>query len=128
LRRNANRFAGGSRSGVVASNALTVALKAHATRYRWVAATSGSSSAAALELATGGEPVMAIGGFNDNGGLLALAQFERYVRSGAIHYYVVSGGGGLQLRNSSTSAIEDWVESHFSAETIGGETVYDLTR
>jgi hypothetical protein len=71
---------------------------------------------------------MAIGGFNNNGGLLTLAQFERYVKRGEIHYYIAAGGGGFPGGGSSTSEIASWVESHFSAETVGGETVYDLTR
>jgi hypothetical protein len=44
------------------SAALVKALDAGAGRYRWVAAVSGSQSAATLELATGGDPVMAIAG------------------------------------------------------------------
>ncbi len=36
---------------------------------------------------------MAIGGFNGNGGDLTLAQFERYVRSGEVHYFIASTGG-----------------------------------
>jgi len=74
------------------------ALEANAGSYRWVAATSGSQSAASLELATGGEPVMAIGGFNNQGGNITLAQFKQYVSRGEIHYYIASsagiGGGG----------------------------------
>jgi len=34
------------------------------------------------------------------------------------------GGGGS---NNSDSAIIDWVSAHFTAKTIGGQTVYDLT-
>ena len=77
------------------STALVTALKANATKYRWVAATSGSQSAASLELATGGEPVMAIGGFSGLGGNLSLTQFEKYVKTGQIHYYVAGGGGAV---------------------------------
>ena len=75
------------------SSALVKALKAGASGYRWAAATSGSQSAASLELATGGVPVMAIGGFSGQGGNLSLAQFEAYVKAGDIHYYIVSSGG-----------------------------------
>jgi len=75
------------------SSALRTALEANAGSYRWVAATSGSQSAASLELATGGEPVMAIGGFNNQGGNLTLAQFKQYVSRGEIHYYIASSGG-----------------------------------
>jgi hypothetical protein len=77
----------------------------------------GSGSAAYYELATGGEPVMAIDGFNGNGGLLTLAQFKHYVAAGDIHYFL----GG-------TGAISSWIEAHYAAQTIGGTTVYDLSR
>jgi hypothetical protein len=111
------------------SAALKKALTTNAGRYRWVAATSGSQSAASLELATGGEPVMAIGGFSGQGGELTLAQFESYVKAGDIHYYFASGaqGGGPGGRAGSSSAITTWVKAHYKAVTIGGQTLYDLT-
>jgi hypothetical protein len=72
-----------------------------------VAATSGSQNAASLELATGGAPVMAIGGFNNQGGNLTLAQFKEYVAAGDIHYYIASsggpGGGGGAARGGAPS-------------------------
>ena len=72
---------------------------------------------------------MAIGGFSGQGGNLGLAAFERYVAAGDIHYYIASGGGGGGPGGgSSTSSITSWVESHFKSETIGGQTVYDLTQ
>jgi 4-amino-4-deoxy-L-arabinose transferase-like glycosyltransferase len=119
-------FGGG---GATVSSALVKALEASASDYRWVAATMGSTNAAGYELATGGEPVMAIGGFNNNGGLLSLAQFIRDVSAGDIHYYIASGAGGGPgggTSSSTTGEISSWVASHYSAETIGGVTVYDL--
>ncbi len=93
-----------------------------------MAATSGSQSAASLELAAGGEPVMAIGGFNNQGGNLSLSAFEQYVRAGEIHYYIVSAGGaGGPGRGGAGDAITAWVKQHYRAATIGGQTVYDLT-
>ena len=84
---------------------------------------------------------MAIGGFNNEGGNLSLAQFEAYDKAGDIHYYTASGGGGGggggggfgggaggPGGGSSTSAITSWVKAHYRAETIGGQTVYDLTQ
>lgn len=122
---------GGSPGGTqTVSRALVKALEAEPTHYRWVAATDGSSNAATLELATGGDPVMAIGGFNGNGGNIPLATFERYVDQGEIHYYIAGnsgGAGGPGGAQSSESAITSWVENHFHSETIGGETVYNLT-
>ena len=139
----------GRPGGATTSAALTKALQSDATQYRWTAATFGSQSAATLELASG-EPVMAIGGFNGEGGNISLATFESYVAQGEIHYFIASGasaggtggaagpggtggagapgglGGPGGVRNSD-SAITKWVEAHFTAKTIGGQTVYDLT-
>jgi 4-amino-4-deoxy-L-arabinose transferase-like glycosyltransferase len=86
-------FAFGGRGDASVSSALVSALESGSGKYRWVAAVSGSQNAASLELATGGAPVMAIGGFNNQGGNLTLAQFQQYVAHGDVHYYIVSSGG-----------------------------------
>jgi 4-amino-4-deoxy-L-arabinose transferase-like glycosyltransferase len=163
---------GGPGGGVTTSAALVKALRSNAGSYRWVAATSGSQSAASLELASD-EAVMGIGGFSGQGGNLSLAAFERYVATDESHYYIgstggggapggivsgggsasaiVSGGGAPGVGGSgvvrpggggsgtvgpggggsgggSSSAIATWVEAHYTAQTIGGQSVYDLTR
>jgi len=170
------------------STALVKTLETGATGYRWVAAVSGSQSAASLELATGGQPVMAIGGFDNEGGNLTLAQFKSYVARGEIHYYIATsgfgGGGGGRFSagagsaagapptagagltapptggmpgagapaggggprpggfsafggrsgaaggqgGSTSSAITTWVKAHFKSQTVGGQTVYNLTQ
>ncbi len=112
---------------------LVRALEHDAKAYRWVAATSGSESAASVELATGGDPVMAIGGFNNNGGNLTLSAFERYVAKGEIHYYITStaGGGprgGALVGSGGESAIATWVSTHFKSVKLDGQLVYDLTQ
>jgi 4-amino-4-deoxy-L-arabinose transferase-like glycosyltransferase len=126
---------GAGGGGATVSSALAKALESDASSYRWVAATMGSQSAATYELATGGDPVMAIGGFNNQGGLLTLAQFISYVKAGDIHYYIGGGAGGGGFgggpggqSSSSTSEISSWVAAHYTAETIGGVTVYDLAK
>lgn len=73
---------------------------------------------------------MAIGGFNNQGGNLSLAEFERYVVRGEIHYYVgaTTGGAGAGPGGGGTStAIANWVKSHYTPATFGGQTVYDLS-
>jgi hypothetical protein len=117
------------------SSALTKTLQANASRYTWVAAVVRSESAAGYQLATG-DPVMAIGGFNGTDPTPTLAQFEADVKAGKIHYFIASGSGGAgggagvaQAAGSSggtASQITSWVESHFTAKTIGGVTVYHL--
>ena len=81
----------GQSSGVTSE--LAARLEQAAKHYRWAAATGGSQPAAALELASDGAPVMAIGGFNNRGGNLTLAEFQKYVGQGEIRYYVTSSGG-----------------------------------
>jgi len=94
-----------------------------------VAAAIGSNEASGYQLATG-RSVMPIGGFNGTDPSPTLAQFERLVAEGKIHYFIAGGafGGGPGGGSSSTSsAIASWVESHFTSTTVGGVTLYDLT-
>jgi hypothetical protein len=116
--------AGGGQSAV--SSALTAALEKTTTR--WAAATDGSQSAATLELATGGKAVMAIGGFTGNDPAPTPTQFKAYVAAGGITYYIVSGqgGGGPGGGSGTSSQITSWVEAHYAATKIGGQTVYVL--
>jgi hypothetical protein len=73
--------------------------------------------------------VMAIGGFSNQGGNLSLTALERYVAQHQIHYYIVSSGdGGGPGGGNSSASITAWVKAHSTAETIGGQTVYDLSR
>jgi 4-amino-4-deoxy-L-arabinose transferase-like glycosyltransferase len=128
---------GGGGAGFLSSSqsnpALTKALQADASRYTWPAATVNSNNAAGYQLASR-EPVMAIGGFNGTDPAPTLAQFEKYVSEGKIHYYIATSGGfggggfgGGSGTSDDASQITSWVESHFTAETLGGVTVYNLT-
>ena len=111
------------------SKALVSLLQKDATSYRWVAAVVGSNSAAGVQLASG-DPVMAIGGFNGTDPWPTLAVFEADVAAGDIHYFLAgsSGGPGGGLGSSaSSSAIASWVERTYTAKTVGGVTLYDLT-
>ncbi len=128
--------AGGLLNGSTPGAALTGALRADAGRYRWVAATSGSDSASGYQLATG-DPVMAIGGFNGTDPAPTLAEFQEFVRKGEIHYYIGGsafaslfglGGGGSGSSADDAQLISAWVRTHFTATTVDGVTIYDLTR
>jgi 4-amino-4-deoxy-L-arabinose transferase-like glycosyltransferase len=118
--------AGGLLGGSTPSAALTAALKANASSYTWVAAAVGSNDASGYQLATG-DPVMAIGGFNGSDPSPTLAQFEKLVTAGKIHYFVAGGVGTPNGGSSASSEISSWVSSHYTAVTIGGVTLYDLT-
>jgi 4-amino-4-deoxy-L-arabinose transferase-like glycosyltransferase len=141
--------------GQTTSAALVKLLKAAGTK--WSAATVGSQSAGPMELSSG-TAVMAIGGFTGSDNSPTLAQFKAYVAAGKIHYFIPGGGmGGGSSTSSSTSSsstsssstssssstttrggmggnsgtaseITSWVESHYKAVTVDGQTVYDLTQ
>jgi len=96
---------------------------------------------------------MSIGGFNGTDPAPTLAQFEQYVSQGKIHYYIEGGKGGAMgggfggagetgaaggatgtapggTTTDTTdvaSQIATWVEAHYTAKTVDGVTVYDLT-
>lgn len=116
---------GGMGGDASASSELTALLSKTTTT--WAAATSGSQSAASLELATG-KSVIAIGGFSGTDDAPTLAQFKQWVAEGKISYYISGGqGGGGGGGSSAASEIQSWVESNYTATTVGSTTVYKLT-
>jgi hypothetical protein len=72
--------------------------------------------------------VMPIGGFNGSDPSPTLAQFRQYVAEKRIHYFI--GGAGFNANGGSRAAqeIAAWVAQNFTATTIDGVTMYDLTR
>jgi 4-amino-4-deoxy-L-arabinose transferase-like glycosyltransferase len=125
---------GGLLEGSTSSAALTALLQTDASAFTWAAAAVGSNSASGYQLASE-EPVMAIGGFNGSDPSPTLAQFQQYVANGQIHYFI-AGGGGLgggaggpagTTDDGTTSEISTWVTATFTAQTVDGVTVYDLS-
>jgi 4-amino-4-deoxy-L-arabinose transferase-like glycosyltransferase len=119
---------GGLLDGGTPDAELVALLRQDAGRYTWVAAAVGSNSAAGVQLATG-EPVMAIGGFNGSDPAPTLEQFQQYVAEGRIHWFLGGGRMGGRSMGGSDAAgeIAAWVADHFTASSVGGATVYDLT-
>ncbi|NMO88659.1 glycosyltransferase family 39 protein [Actinomycetospora sp. TBRC 11914] len=111
------------------SAALTAFLQAGAAGHTWVAATVGSMPAAGYQLASG-SPVMPLGGFNGTDPSPTLAQFQALVASGQVHYFLGEGLSEVPDTGGSddTVQITAWVKAHFTATTVGGTTVYDLTQ
>jgi hypothetical protein len=102
-------------------------LQADSASYTWVAAAVGAQPAAGYQLASG-LPVMALGGFNGSDPWPTLAVFQDYVASHQVHWFIGGGGfGGANGGSSATSAIASWVAANFTAQTVDGVTVYDLT-
>ncbi|WP_300400012.1 glycosyltransferase family 39 protein [Nocardioides sp.] len=122
---------GGLLDGSTSTDAVTSLLLSDADSYTWVAATVGANSAAGYQLASE-ESVMPIGGFNGSDPSPTLAQFQELVADGQIHFFI-SGGGGLgggrggPGGSASTSDIEAWVAATYTAQTVDGVTLYDLS-
>ncbi len=128
---------GGLLNGSDPSAAIT-SLFEQSTGFRWTAAAIGANNAAGYQLASG-KAIMAIGGFNGTDPTPTLAQFEQYVAAGQIHYFIASAGGAGPGRagpggagpggagSSPSRAITQWVAQNFTARTVGGTTIYDLS-
>ncbi|WP_223227687.1 hypothetical protein [Leifsonia xyli] len=117
---------GGLLNSSAVGSRLAALLKADASSYTWVAAAIGSTSAAGYQLATQ-ESVMPIGGFNGSDPSPTLAQFKKDVAARKIHYFIAGGIGQANGGSSASSAIASWVEHTFTAKTVDGVTLYDLT-
>ncbi|MBV9923282.1 MAG: glycosyltransferase family 39 protein, partial [Pseudonocardia sp.] len=134
-------FGGPGAEGLQNDPALVGLLQSAGTS--WSAATVGAMQAGPLALASGTD-VMAVGGFSGGDPAPTLAQFQSYVAAGRVHYFLAGGFGdgpggagaggtadGTDVRRGGgrgNSAISAWVEQHYTATTVGGRTVYDLTK
>ena len=119
--------AGGLLNAASVGSALTAVLEKNASSYTWVAAAVGSNSAAGYQLATG-DPVMPVGGFNGSDPSPTLAEFQKLVSNGEIHYFI--GGdsiGGSNGGSNVAGTIASWVAANFTATTVAGVTLYDLS-
>jgi hypothetical protein len=110
---------GGMRGGQSSSELASLLAD---TDTEWSAAITGATPAADLELASG-TSVIAIGGWNGGDPAPTLAEFQSYVESGRIAYYVEGGQGGP---GGGNSGIAQWVAANYDSTTVGGQTVYDL--
>jgi 4-amino-4-deoxy-L-arabinose transferase-like glycosyltransferase len=124
---------GGARG---ASDAATIAwLEEHRGDASYLVAAFGAQSAAGLIIASGGEPVLPIGGFNGADPAPTLAAFVHLVQSGELRYVLMSGGeigggrgggtgGGA---DTSTSAqIRTWVTANCTVVTDASASgIYD---
>jgi 4-amino-4-deoxy-L-arabinose transferase-like glycosyltransferase len=111
--------------------ALAATLSADAQDFTWVAAAVGSNNAAGYQLASGA-PVMAIGGFNGTDPSPTLEEFQHYVADRQIHYFIrgkmTIGHWGPSTGSSESADIAEWVENHYTPQTVDRTLIYDLTQ
>ncbi|OLT50140.1 glycosyl transferase [Gordonia sp. CNJ-863] len=125
---------GGLLRGSTPTAAVVEKLNADADQYTWVAAAVGSMSASGYQLESG-HSVMPIGGFNGSDPSPTLAEFQKLVAEKKIHWFLGGGGGpgmggdpmGVDSERPASS-ISAWVQENFTAVTVDGVTMYDLTQ
>ncbi|GII62411.1 hypothetical protein Skr01_24960 [Sphaerisporangium krabiense] len=76
----------------------------------WLVAVSSAREASPLILATGGEPVLAMGGFTGSDPAMTVAKLQRYVAAGRVKYVVL--GGGVGGPRGQDGEVATWVRSH----------------
>ncbi|WP_019357217.1 ArnT family glycosyltransferase [Streptomyces sp. AA1529] len=118
---------GGLLNGSRVSSKAAALLRADSGSYTWAAAAVGSQNAASYQLSTE-LPVMAIGGFNGTDPSPTLAQFEKYVEQGRIHYFIAGSRGGPGGDRGTSARISSWVAEKYTEVQAGDATFYDLTR
>jgi 4-amino-4-deoxy-L-arabinose transferase-like glycosyltransferase len=124
---NGTASPGGLLEGSTSSAEVDALLTQDASSYTWAAAAVGSNSAAGYQLSTE-LPVMAIGGFNGSDPSPTLEEFQQLVADGEIHWFIAGGrGGGPGASGGTSSQISSWVEETFTATTVDGVTLYDLS-
>ena len=96
------------------------------THTDWSAAIARSSAAAGLELQTH-TAVMAIGGFSGTDPVPTLSDFQQYVATHRVTYFIVPDDSHSGMGNHGHSDITDWVTANFTPAKVGSDTVYDLT-
>jgi 4-amino-4-deoxy-L-arabinose transferase-like glycosyltransferase len=108
------------------SATLAAVIAKDASSYTWVAAAVGSNSAAGYQLATG-DPVMALGGFNGSDPSPTLTEFRKLVAKREIHWFIGGSIGGSNGGSNAASTIATWVAANYTATTVDGVTLYDLS-
>ncbi|MDI5905736.1 hypothetical protein QDK90_11995, partial [Streptomyces sp. 12257] len=103
------RTAGGMGDTQV-SSAMISYLKKNQDGATWLVAVATDQTASSIILESG-EPVISMGGWSGSDNAMTLAKLKGLVKSGKLHYIVVSDSG----QGSSNSEISTWVKKNGTA-------------
>ncbi|KIS26734.1 hypothetical protein TV39_15105 [Arthrobacter sp. SPG23] len=118
----------GSALGHAAEPAVVAELKLHASRSRWAAAAPGALNAANYQLAAE-LPVLPVGGFNGGTPFPTLEQFQEYISSGQLRYFISRrDGADISAEAGFAGEVTAWVREHFNAQRFGDTDLFDLSR
>ncbi|MFD4557789.1 ArnT family glycosyltransferase [Streptomyces sp. NPDC058469] len=101
---------GGMGGGTQVSSEMITYLKKHQDGATWLLAVSTDQTASSIILESG-QPVISMGGWSGSDNAMTLAKLKSLVKSGKLHYIIVSSDGG----QGTSSAITTWVKAHGTA-------------
>jgi 4-amino-4-deoxy-L-arabinose transferase-like glycosyltransferase len=104
------RSAGGMGGGAQVTSEMIAYLKKHQDGATWLLAVATDETAASVILESG-QPVISMGGWSGSDAAMTLAKLKSLVKSGTLHYVMVSSEGG----RGTSSEITAWVEKHGTA-------------
>ncbi|MEU9167384.1 glycosyltransferase family 39 protein [Streptomyces sp. NPDC048420] len=101
---------GGGMGGTEVSSAMITYLKQNQDGATWLVAVATDQTASSIILESG-RPVISMGGWSGSDDAMTLAKLKSLVKSGKLHYIVVSDSG----QGSSNSEISTWVKKNGTA-------------
>ncbi|MER5667761.1 ArnT family glycosyltransferase [Streptomyces mirabilis] len=105
--RPSGRMGGG---GTQVSSQMITYLKKHQDGATWLLAVATDQTASSIILESG-QPVISMGGWSGSDNAMTLAKLKSLVKSGKLHYIIVSSDGG----QGTNSEIATWVKAHGTA-------------
>ena len=72
-------------------------------------------------------------GFNGTDPSPTLEEFQRYVADRQIHYFIrgkmmIGNWGGATTGSRESTDVAEWVETHYTPQTVDRVIIYDLTQ
>lgn len=101
---------GGMGGSTQVSSAMITYLKKNQDGATWLVAVATDQTASSIILESG-QPVISMGGWSGTDNAMTLAKLKSLVKSGKLHYIVISSDGG----QSTNSAISTWVKKNGTA-------------
>ncbi|MFD7000196.1 ArnT family glycosyltransferase [Streptomyces mirabilis] len=96
--------------GTQVSSQMITYLKKHQDGATWLLAVATDQTASSIILESG-QPVISMGGWSGSDNAMTLAKLKSLVKSGKLHYIIVSSDGG----QGTNSEIATWVKAHGTA-------------
>ncbi|MBP1232230.1 4-amino-4-deoxy-L-arabinose transferase-like glycosyltransferase [Arthrobacter sp. PvP102] len=117
----------GSALGHAAEPAVVSELKLHASRHRWAAAAPGAINAGNYQLAAS-LPVLPVGGFNGGTPFPTLEQFQEFISSGQLKYFISHRDGtDISAEAGFANEISTWVRENYKPQLYGDTELFDLS-